>query len=140
MSKHHKKKGRGSSRGKKGQLWMLLFNKEKYGKCWVCGKPLLFDDATIEHIIPLGEKGSDTIESGNLTVSCLKCNNDRARKAQVLKRADKMAKRIYDMCNGIKEITPRMEDIVNSLVTLDNITIEICKKAYLNKKGYNEKV
>lgn len=135
MSKHHKSIGKGSSRGLKGQLWIILFNKEKYGKCWVCGKPLLFNDATIEHIIPLSEGGQHTVDSGNLNISHLKCNNDRSTKSQVLKRSNEMASRIYDMCKGNKEITPRMESIVESLLRLDNITIEMCKQAYLEKKG-----
>ena len=42
------------------------------GKCAICGEPLLYDNMTLDHIIPLKMGGVDAVE--NLQVSCLECN------------------------------------------------------------------
>ncbi len=139
MSQHHKKQGaKKGQRGHKGQLWMLLFNKEKYGKCCWCQKPLLFDDATVEHVIPLSEGGSDKISSGNLNIACLECNNGRARNTQVIIRVEEMGKKIYAMCKNRKEVTPRWKTLVDVLKLDRHLTVEKCKQAYLTKKGVEE--
>ncbi|RJQ24573.1 hypothetical protein C4577_07325 [Candidatus Parcubacteria bacterium] len=138
MSKHHKKRNKKSQHGRKGYLWKLLFNGEKMGKCCFCEKPLTFDEATVEHLTPLSEGGSDRIGSGNLNVSCLKCNNGRARNAQLLKRADEMAVKLFEMCQGKREITPRWKTLVEFLKKSGNLSIDLCKDAYLLKKGLNE--
>lgn len=43
--------------------------------CVFCNTKLIFDDATIEHIIPFSKGGSHVIE--NLTISCKPCNSSR---------------------------------------------------------------
>jgi 5-methylcytosine-specific restriction endonuclease McrA len=47
--------------------------------CWVCGLPVLPDDATLEHIRPLSQGGSSHAE--NLAISHDDCNNRRHAKA-----------------------------------------------------------
>ena len=42
------------------------------GKCAICGEPLLYDNMTLDHIVPLKMGGIDSVE--NLQVSCLECN------------------------------------------------------------------
>ena len=47
--------------------------------CWVCGEPVSFADATLEHIKPSFEGGSSHME--NLAISHAACNNARHAKA-----------------------------------------------------------
>lgn len=42
------------------------------GRCAICGKPLKFDDMTIDHKIPLSRGGTN--EFNNLQPACLTCN------------------------------------------------------------------
>ena len=49
----------------------ILYDKAN-GKCAICGKPLLFSDITLDHIIPLIQNGKDEVE--NLQVCCYECN------------------------------------------------------------------
>lgn len=42
------------------------------GKCAICGKSLLFQDITLDHIIPLIQNGKDEVE--NLQICCYECN------------------------------------------------------------------
>ena len=42
------------------------------GKCAICGEPLLYDNITLDHRVPLKMGGADTVE--NLQISCLECN------------------------------------------------------------------
>ena len=46
--------------------------------CWVCGKHVAPEDATLEHIQPLSEGGSSHQE--NLAISHDSCNNQRHAK------------------------------------------------------------
>lgn len=46
--------------------------------CFVCGKNVLSDDATLEHIIPISKGGTD--DMNNLTISHGKCNWNRGNK------------------------------------------------------------
>ncbi len=43
--------------------------------CWICREPVLLEDATLEHILPLVDGGSSHIE--NLAISHSKCNHAR---------------------------------------------------------------
>ena len=52
-----------------------LYRGRKQRPCVWCGKMLWKHEATIEHMKPKAEGGSDIID--NLNVSCLKCNNAR---------------------------------------------------------------
>ena len=47
--------------------------------CWVCGKPVEPDRATLEHIKPLSEGGNSHME--NLAISHDVCNNRRHARA-----------------------------------------------------------
>lgn len=42
------------------------------GKCALCGRELLYEDATIDHIIPLACGGADSVE--NLQICCVEDN------------------------------------------------------------------
>ena len=42
------------------------------GRCAICGKPLLFSEITLDHIIPLNQNGKDEVE--NLQICCYQCN------------------------------------------------------------------
>jgi 5-methylcytosine-specific restriction endonuclease McrA len=48
--------------------------------CWVCGVHVLHEDATLEHIQPLGEGGNSHVE--NLAISHDACNNRRHAKVK----------------------------------------------------------
>ena len=43
--------------------------------CWICREPVLLEDATLEHILPLVDGGSSHIE--NLAISHSACNHAR---------------------------------------------------------------
>lgn len=129
MSRNHKR----SQKDRKEVLWKLLFNSETYGKCCFCNKKLMFNQATVEHVIPLGEGGSNKFS--NLNVSCPECNHRRSKVSQVRKCADKMAKRLYDMCKGKKEVSYRWKTLVDAIKSSRVVTLENCKKMYLQKKG-----
>ena len=47
--------------------------------CWVCGEPVAFEDATLEHIKPQSEGGSS--HQDNLAISHGQCNHQRHAKA-----------------------------------------------------------
>lgn len=49
----------------------FLYDKAN-GKCALCGKELLFQESTLDHIIPLNKNGKDDIE--NLQICCYQCN------------------------------------------------------------------
>ena len=42
------------------------------GRCTICGKHLAFSEMTLDHIIPLNQKGADEVE--NLQSCCYQCN------------------------------------------------------------------
>lgn len=42
------------------------------GHCAICGRPVKYNDMTIDHIIPLSSGGTN--EKDNLELSCLRCN------------------------------------------------------------------
>lgn len=44
--------------------------------CYVCGKHVTKQDASLEHIIPLAKGGTDDME--NLSISHVTCNNARS--------------------------------------------------------------
>ena len=49
----------------------IIYDKSN-GCCELCGKRLLFQDMTLDHIIPLSMGGKDEME--NLQLSCILCN------------------------------------------------------------------
>lgn len=44
-------------------------------KCHYCGKPLTYDQATLDHVVARVNGGSDRIE--NLVIACYDCNHDK---------------------------------------------------------------
>lgn len=44
-------------------------------RCFVCGEPVSYSEATLEHIIPKSKGGTD--DMGNLSISHARCNNAR---------------------------------------------------------------
>lgn len=49
----------------------IIYNKSN-GCCELCGKRLLFEEITLDHIVPLSMGGADDME--NLQASCYACN------------------------------------------------------------------
>ena len=49
----------------------LIYNYAN-GRCELCGRKILFDDMTIDHIKPLSMGGADVVE--NLACTCYTCN------------------------------------------------------------------
>ena len=49
----------------------IIYNKSG-GRCELCGQRLLFENMTLDHIIPLSMGGKDSME--NLQASCFACN------------------------------------------------------------------
>ena len=49
----------------------LIYNYAN-GRCTLCGRKILFEDMTIDHIKPLSLGGADVVE--NLTCTCYACN------------------------------------------------------------------
>lgn len=56
-----------------------IIKEEKYreqsGRCYYCPKFLKYDQATLDHKVPLAEGGADA--AYNIVVSCLPCNRDK---------------------------------------------------------------
>lgn len=66
--------GRGNGRKRKRytrEERKKVYNKA-HGRCELCGHRLLFQDMTLDHIIPLSMGGNDNME--NLQSLCLACN------------------------------------------------------------------
>jgi len=53
----------------------MIYNKAD-GHCALCGRKILFEDMTLDHIIPLAMNGPD--EVGNLQCACELCNKAKA--------------------------------------------------------------
>lgn len=53
----------------------MIYNKAD-GRCALCGRKILFEDMTLDHIIPLAMNGVDDIE--NLQCACDLCNKAKA--------------------------------------------------------------
>lgn len=49
----------------------IIYNKSG-GRCELCGQQLLFEDMTLDHIVPLSMGGEDSIK--NLQTACYACN------------------------------------------------------------------
>ncbi|WMC94415.1 HNH endonuclease [Kineothrix sp. MB12-C1] len=45
---------------------------EANGRCMLCGRKILFEEMTLDHIIPLAINGADN--ANNLTAACFACN------------------------------------------------------------------
>lgn len=71
-----KVKWRGSKRRrvsrKRGPVLLQTLFKRDGQKCWFCTKPLVVDDATIEHLLNVSNGGNNHIN--NLTIACAPCN------------------------------------------------------------------
>jgi len=57
------------------RLKTKIFGNKQSIPCVFCSTLLSFNDATIEHVIPLSKGGTHNHE--NLTISCFDCNNER---------------------------------------------------------------
>jgi 5-methylcytosine-specific restriction endonuclease McrA len=64
--------GRGSSKRRKAKL----FGIREVMPCVFCETILSFEEATVEHIVPVSRGGPNVME--NLTISCAMCNNNRS--------------------------------------------------------------
>lgn len=49
---------------------------EQYGKCYFCKIPMAFEDATLDHLLPLCRGGADA--AYNMAAVCLTCNGEKA--------------------------------------------------------------
>ena len=59
----------------KRELKRTLFGSRLTMRCCFCGCRLSFDEATLEHIVPLSKGGG--WKPANLTISCSECNENR---------------------------------------------------------------
>lgn len=68
------------SNGKKRRKYSADVRKMIYdkagGRCVLCGRKILFEDMTLDHIIPLAMNGPDEVE--NLQCTCELCNRAKA--------------------------------------------------------------
>lgn len=71
---------------------LRIFAGRRTVPCHWCQRPLRFDKATIEHIDPLGEGGSN--DKGNLTVACEECQIRRNKEQQKRRRQAKLERRL----------------------------------------------
>ena len=53
----------------------LMLGRKQRWKCCLCGRQMLLKDATLEHIVPVTDGGSDKLD--NLALSHVECNRDR---------------------------------------------------------------
>lgn len=69
--------GRGHARSRKRKIFNAAYLAVgmKNIPCIFCEYSLSFNEATIEHIIPISKGGTNAME--NLTISCKSCNNNR---------------------------------------------------------------
>lgn len=65
-----------SQRETKRLLWSCRFGQAKEAPCFWCGRPMGFDDATVDHLIPRVKGGSNHLT--NLVLSCDPCNQSRS--------------------------------------------------------------
>ena len=60
----------------KRKQWSEMDRKRVYGaadgRCALCGRQIAFEEMTLDHIVPLGNGGTDSID--NLQCSCFACN------------------------------------------------------------------
>lgn len=49
----------------------IIYDKS-YGRCELCGKRLVFEEMTLDHIIPISLGGADNMD--NLQAACYSCN------------------------------------------------------------------
>ena len=53
----------------------IIYKKDN-GRCYLCGKELLYSEMTLDHVIPLAKGGKDGME--NLRCCCVNCNRWKA--------------------------------------------------------------
>lgn len=53
----------------------IIYKKDN-GKCYLCGKELLYSEMTLDHVMPLAKGGADCME--NLRCCCVNCNRWKA--------------------------------------------------------------
>lgn len=54
-----------------------LLYAEFNAKCYICGKYLMFHQATVDHIIPIKEGGTNGYKGNNLAIACKNCNGKK---------------------------------------------------------------
>lgn len=53
------------------EVRQLIYHKAD-GRCALCGRKILYDDMSLDHITPLSMDGADSVE--NLQSTCISCN------------------------------------------------------------------
>lgn len=79
-------------------LWM-----EQDQKCASCGRQIRIDQATLEHELPKGMHGPNTMT--NLSITCAKCNNQKGNSLPFGLTSDDSRLTNYTLSNGL--IIPR---------------------------------
>lgn len=69
---------RTKSRKRRESVWLDKFGHSRTGRCCWCRKVLKKEDATLEHLTPLSNGGTN--DRFNLDIACFKCNNGRNKK------------------------------------------------------------
>lgn len=57
------------------KVWKAKFADSEVGACCYCGEQLLYEDATLEHIIARTNGGTNDFE--NLDIACEPCNSTK---------------------------------------------------------------
>ncbi len=60
---------------RRARIRRLLWNQQRQ-RCFYCGRQTLWNDATLEHVIPRCRGGTDHIN--NLAMACIRCNNAKS--------------------------------------------------------------
>lgn len=66
------------------KLKKRLFGHLFCAPCSYCKKVFMFDDLTVEHIVPLTLDGTN--EDSNIALACAPCNQQKGREAWVVKK------------------------------------------------------
>lgn len=81
MAPAERKDKRGAQRARKVRLWRDPARRA----CYVCREAMTFDEATVEHIIPLARGGLDN--DNNCALSHEHCNHERGHNMPELKQS-----------------------------------------------------
>lgn len=87
---------RGRNSHQKRELKSRLFGTRKVARCCFCSRSLSFEEATLEHVIPLAQNGG--WDRFNLSLSCYNCNQERGEEDFASFKNYKRSKRVAFVC------------------------------------------
>ena len=75
--KRERRKKRKKQKKTNTRLKKRLFGHLAIAPCYYCHKIFIYDDLTVEHIVPLCLGGTN--EDSNITLACAPCNHERGK-------------------------------------------------------------